>query len=304
MGTTSLHHPCLSKMPTEQEPRGRWLLICSVLSSPDKMQLGEWHQGRAERKALAVLGDVGEQGKRWPRLPGTSLQGEAECMRVHLWSLSSESVSVCLWVPPFSVTLPQPDKPLLVCVQRWVLHFGKEVRQPLLPCLNVTTDKGVSHPCVSSAFSISSTAGFSEQEMGPPSCITCPTEAASRCPGRRKAGEENLWDLPQPPVLSLLSNPSGFSSPHPSSLPSSLHTCHPNAESSKRSTCGTTSSFHCPSPTPAAFTGLPQSLVREQIHNSPFPAASLGGTSAGIIPMDSPELDLLRRQFGVNITPH
>lgn len=98
-GATTFHHPCLSRMPTEQVPTGRLLLICPVLSFPDKTQLGEWHQGRAERKALAGLGDVGEQEQSWPRPPGTGLQGKAECIRVHLWSLASR-VCVCLSLGP------------------------------------------------------------------------------------------------------------------------------------------------------------------------------------------------------------
>lgn len=36
---TELCHPCLSNMPTDQVPEGRLLLICPVLSFPDKSQL-------------------------------------------------------------------------------------------------------------------------------------------------------------------------------------------------------------------------------------------------------------------------
>lgn len=74
-----------------------------------------------------------------------------------------------------------------------------------------------------------------------------------------------IWGLPQPPVLSLLSDPRGFSSLFPFRLVwsqlSSQHTLHPTAGSSKCPTCGTISFFHCLSPAPISFTGWPQILV-------------------------------------------
>lgn len=95
---------------------GRLLLICQVLSYPDKTQPGDWHQGRAEMKALAGLGDlVGDKGQSWPRPPALAFrekQSTCECI-CGLWHQGS--ASVWLWVPPCSM-LTQHDKPLLVHV--------------------------------------------------------------------------------------------------------------------------------------------------------------------------------------------
>lgn len=117
-------------------------------------------------------GIAGAEGGRWVSrsragpdplaLAFRERQSARECFRdlCHL-----VSAPVCLWVPLFCVLLTQWDKPLLFSALWWVLLFGQEVRQLLLPCLDVIMAKGSSCPCIFSLFSICSTALFTEQEM-------------------------------------------------------------------------------------------------------------------------------------------
>lgn len=105
---------------------------------------------------------------------------------MHLWSLAS-GVCVCLALGS-TLFHAHTARQASACSCLMMDPALWKVRQPLLPCLNIVMAKGSSHPCTSSSFSISSTAVFPEHEMGLSPCILCPTEAVSRCPGRRKIG--------------------------------------------------------------------------------------------------------------------
>lgn len=213
--STSLHRPHPSKMPTGQA--GRFLLICPGFAYPGKPQLEKHHREQTERRASAVLRDVGELEQSYRSSTASGLWEEAE----HL------GAGLCLSVSPGPTFCHAgATRQASGCAQQWVLLFGRQVRQLLQLCLRIIRARESSHPCISFPFTISILAGFPEileQESVPqyPASHRGPEESHREEKGR------STWEFPQPP---LPGSPRGFSSASPSSLAwsplSSLHPQH------------------------------------------------------------------------------